>query len=112
MAAVIIALGGCASNPRSFAVALQDDPKFDSPECREIRLKALDYDDKVGSRMAIGLVSGLLLGPFGLPFAIAADANQNEERLSWNREIHLRCSSEPLPETLQAENIIVPAHET
>ena len=37
------------------------------------------------------MVSGLLLGPFGLPIAAAADARQDEERQAFNREIQLRC---------------------
>jgi hypothetical protein len=63
----------------------------------------LQYDDKVGSRVAIGLASGLLLGPFGIPIAVAADANQNAEREAWNKEIHLRCSSKPLPSKEKSE---------
>lgn len=77
------------------------DPKWDTQECKDIRLAAVSYNDKVGSRVAIGLASGLLLGPFGIPIAIAADANQDEVRKGFNREIHLRCSSQPLPKELQ-----------
>lgn len=91
-------LAACASKPQDFASQLDmKDKKFNSKECSEIRLHALQYDDKVGSRVAIGIASGLLLGPFGIPIAAAADANQNAEREAWNREIHLRCSSKPLP---------------
>ncbi len=77
--------------------------KYNSEDCKAIRLKSLEYNDKVGERMAIGLASGLLLGPFGLPFAAAADANQDRERRAWNREIHMRCSDKPLPENLKPD---------
>jgi hypothetical protein len=98
LVAFSVTLSACAAKPQQFTGQLDhSDPKYKSKECADIRLKALDYDDKVGSRVAIGLASGLLLGPFGIPIAAAADASQNAEREAWNREIHLRCSSKPLP---------------
>jgi hypothetical protein len=97
-------LAGCASKPADYAATLSmQDPKWETPECKEIRLAAVNYNDKVGSRVAIGLVSGLLLGPFGIPIAAAADANQDQVRKQFNREVHLRCSSLPLPEKMQAK---------
>ena len=85
-------LAGCAARPQQTLGTLNTtDPRFDTPECREIRLRALQYDDRVGERLAVGVVSGLLLGPFGLPIAAAADARQDEERQAFNREIQLRC---------------------
>lgn len=99
-----VALAGCAAKPANYATTLSvQDPKWDSPECQQIRLAALSYDDKVGQRVAIGLASGLLLGPFGLPIAAAADAQQNEQRKLFSREVHLRCSSLPLPEELHVD---------
>lgn len=93
-----LTVAGCASKPQQTAMQLTtSDPKFNSPECLDIRSKALTYDDKVGERFAVGLVSGLLLGPFGIPIAVAADANQNEERKAFNREIQLRCMTNPPP---------------
>jgi hypothetical protein len=102
LGALCIGLAGCQTTPAKYAAALpQDDPKWNSADCKAIRLKALDYDDKVGGRMAIGVGAGLLLGPFGIPLAAAADANQNEIRKAWDREVHLACSSKPLPESLK-----------
>jgi hypothetical protein len=101
LAASSLLLAGCQSKPAEYATTLStQDPKWETPECREIRLAALNFDDKVGQRMAIGLASGLLLGPFGLPIAAAADAEQNEQRRLFAREMHMRCSSLPLPEEL------------
>lgn len=108
-----MALAGCASKPQHFTGQLDtSDVKYKTKECSDIRLKALDYDDKVGTRVAIGLASGLLLGPFGLPIAVAADANQNSEREAWNREIHQRCSSKPLPEALDPNRKPPPPPQT
>lgn len=91
-------LAGCAAQPQRTITELSAmDPKFNSRECLDIRSKALTYDDKTGERMAIGVVSGLLLGPFGLPIAASADASQNEQRKAFNREIALRCMSNPPP---------------
>lgn len=50
---------------------------------------------------AVAMASGLLLGPFGLPIAAAADANQEQQRKLFAREVHMRCSSLPLPKGLQ-----------
>ena len=95
-------LAACASSPDKYAASLpQQDPKWNTAECKEIRLKALEFDHKIGQRVAIGLASGLLLGPFGLPIAAASDAERNEARRMFNREIHIRCSSKPIPKDLQ-----------
>ncbi|MER9596674.1 MULTISPECIES: hypothetical protein [unclassified Mesorhizobium] len=97
----VVALAGCTTTPADYATTLsQQDPKWDSPDCKQIRLAALGYDDKVGERMAIGVASGLLLGPFGLPLAASADANQEKQRKLFAREMHMRCSSLPLPKEL------------
>jgi hypothetical protein len=94
-------LAGCVTQPANYATTLSmQDPKFESEDCKQIRVAALGYDDKVGQRAMIGMASGLILGPFGIPLAAAADANQNEQRRLFAREIHLRCSSLPLPPEL------------
>jgi hypothetical protein len=95
-------LAACAPKPQIYAESLpSDDPKWKTPECVSIREKAFGYDDKVAERAVGGLALGLVLGPFGIPFAVAADASQNEDRRSFAREVHMRCSSKPLPEKLK-----------
>jgi hypothetical protein len=85
-------LGACAQNPQRTSLALNSaDPKFTSDECKHIRNKVLDFDEEVGKRVAIGLASGLLLGPFGIPIAIAADADKNTQREVLNLELERRC---------------------
>ena len=104
VALVALFLCGCTKTPDKYAASLpQDDPKYDTPECRDVRLKALEFDNKVGSRMAIGVGAGLLLGPFGIPLAVAADAEREEARKIFAREVHVRCSSKPLPKNLEVK---------
>ncbi len=90
--AVVLGLLGCAANPKETALTLRpNDPKYDTDDCRYIRNKVLDYDDKVGERALTGLALGLFLGPFGIPAAAAIDANQNKERELMNAEMNRRC---------------------
>ena len=98
VAASALLLAGCAAKPQQTMLDLSSaDPKFKSAECVDIRNRALEYDDKIGTRMAIGFASGLLLGPFGLPIAASADAAQNTEREAFNRELQIRCMTNPPP---------------
>ena len=100
----LLVLAGCTATPDRYAASLpQDDPKYNSQECKDIRLQALNFDNKVGSRVAIGLASGLLLGPFGLPIAAMSDAEREDARKMFAREIHIRCSSKPLPKNLEVK---------
>lgn len=97
----LVFLVGCTPTPAKYAASLpEDDPKWNTQECKDIRLQALNFDNKVGSRVAIGLASGLLLGPFGLPIAAAADGEREDARRDYAREVHVRCSSKPLPSNL------------
>jgi hypothetical protein len=100
----IALVSSCTATPDKYAASLpQNDPKYNTQECKDIRLQALSFDNKTGSRMAIGLASGLLLGPFGLPIAAASDAEREEARKLFAREIHMRCSSKPLPKNLEVK---------
>lgn len=105
---ISINIAACASNPQQTVMTLDErDPEYSSKECLDARNIAMQYDDKVISRMGIGLGLGLLLGPFGIPLAIMADMNQNEKREYLNREIEKRCKTQPyqavqaLPEPIE-----------
>jgi hypothetical protein len=92
-----IAIAGClascaAATPQKTVESLNmTDPKFNSPECNDIRARAVSYDDKVAERAVTGMALGLFLGPFGLPMAAATDKAQDDVRRGFNREITLRC---------------------
>lgn len=91
-----LVVSACASNPQQTVMTLDErDPQYTSRECLDARNIAMQYDDKVISRMGIGLGLGLLLGPFGLPLAVMADMNQNEKREYLNKEIEKRCKTQP-----------------
>ena len=103
LVAVILSLSliGCAQNPNEISSNYVNDPKFNTENCQNMRQKALEYNDRVLGRMGTGVALGLFLGPFGLPLAAAGDLAQNEERKAWSREVHLACSSDPLPDILK-----------
>lgn len=89
----VLGLAGCATVQPQQAVN-QLDPRserFNTQDCRQARQIAMSYDDNVGGRMGLGLGLGLLLGPFGLPFAIMADASQAEKRNAVLAELKKHC---------------------
>jgi hypothetical protein len=91
--ALCIGVAACASATPQKTVAMlsMSDPKFNSPECADIRARAVGYDDKVAERAMTGMALGLILGPFGLPMAAATDKAQDDQRKGFDREITLRC---------------------
>lgn len=91
--ALAACVSGCAAATpqKTVSTLTMSDPKFNSPECSDIRARAVGYDDKVAERAMTGMALGLFLGPFGLPMAAAADKAQDDQRAGFNREITLRC---------------------
>jgi hypothetical protein len=97
-------LAGCATTvtPQQAVGQLdQRGEKYSTQECVQARQIALSYDDNVSGRMGLGLGLGLLLGPFGLPFAVMADASQAEKRNAIIGELKKHCEG-ALPRTQQA----------
>lgn len=95
-----ITVAGCATQPAAYAVALSNqDPKWQSPQCKEIRVAAANY--AAGETKTISWAAGLVLGPYGLGLAAASKEHQEKQRKLFAREIHIRCSSLPLPKELQ-----------
>jgi len=95
-------IAGCASPPADYAAQLsRQDPKWRSPECQQIRAAAVNY--QAGEKKTIGVATGMLLGPYGVGIALAGKDNRDKKRALFNREMHLRCSSKPLPPGLQID---------
>jgi hypothetical protein len=58
------------------------DKKYASKECAEIRLKAAEFNNRIGERAVAGVFLGFL-GPVGLVVAANADAAAAEERATY-----------------------------
>lgn len=88
-------LTGCATRqPQQEVTGLDpSSARYASQECRDARMLAMTYDDNVGGRVGVGLGLGLLLGPFGIPFAMAVDASQAQKRDAVNAELVKHCGA-------------------
>ena len=95
-------LAGCATTPVDYAASLsQQDPKWQSPQCQQARLDAQNYDAREKQHMGWG--SGVFLGPYGLGLVSAIKEHEQKQRRALAREVHMQCSSLPLPKELQAD---------
>ncbi len=102
---------GCATtmSPQQAVGQLdQRGEKYSTQECQAARQIALSYDDNVSGRMGIGLGLGLLLGPFGLPFAFMADSSQAEKRNAVLGELKKHCEGSLPKPVMTADSTKVP----
>jgi hypothetical protein len=97
-AACLLALAACASAPAPTAFA-PSDPKAASPECRQARTAAAEWE--ATKKPPMNLAVGALMGPYGLALAAASRDHQAKKRRLLARDIHLACSGAPLPANLQ-----------
>lgn len=99
-AMALLAVAGCTTRPAEYAATLStEDPKWRSPECEQIRTAAVNYE--AGAEKTLSIPAGLLLGPYGLGIAMAGKEHQEKKRKLLARDMHMQCSSLPLPENLQ-----------
>ncbi|MCO5065753.1 MAG: hypothetical protein M9924_15250 [Rhizobiaceae bacterium] len=95
---VLLIVAGCVATPADYVASLSpQDPKWQSPECQQIRATALGYEAR---EQKVYWSAGLLLGPYGLGLVAAGKEHQAKQKKELDREIHLRCSSQPLPKNL------------
>jgi hypothetical protein len=101
-AVLLMALvSGCATSPTNYAATLStNDPKWRSKQCQQVRATALAFEAR--EKETRKLAPGLLLGPYGIGIALAIKEHQDKQRKQIARDMHMRCSSQPLPKELQA----------
>ncbi len=99
---LLAALAGCKTTvPTEYASTLSpNDPRWQSESCRRMRADAARYD--VDPADTFTLSKGILLGPYGVGIAVAGMEHREKQRREFARELHLQCSSRPLPKALQA----------
>lgn len=94
---VLSMVAGCTSMPSEYAATLSTkDPKWQSAACRKARADAANYKEQ-----NVNWGAGALIGPYGLAIVAAGKEHQEKQRVKFARELHLKCSSEPLPRNLQ-----------
>ncbi len=101
-AVLLMALvSSCATSPTNYAATLSTkDPKWRSKQCQQVRATAVAFEAK--EKETRKLAPGLLLGPYGIGIALAIKEHQDKQRKQIARDMHMRCSSQPLPKELQA----------
>ncbi|MEI8698261.1 hypothetical protein LRP31_02740 [Mesorhizobium mediterraneum] len=100
--ALAATVAGCAISPVDYGASLsKQDQKWASPGCQQARMEASDYDAREKKQPGWG--TGVFLGPYGLGLAAAIKEHQQKQRKLFAREVHLRCSSLPLPTELQRD---------
>jgi hypothetical protein len=101
--AMVVALtatvAGCVSSPTQYEASLsQQDPKWATPECQKARADVVNYGTREKEHPGWG--SSLLLGPYSMALVAAIKENEQKQRRLLARQVHLQCSSLPLPRDL------------
>ncbi|WP_074471707.1 hypothetical protein [Bosea sp. BIWAKO-01] len=88
---------GCTTQPASYAGSLNhSDRKWQSAACKEARQKAENYASAETEHLKSSVMIGVL-SPSSALAAVNVTNQQNVRRKQFNRDLHLRCSSAPLP---------------
>jgi hypothetical protein len=99
--ALAATVAGCATSPVDYGASLStQDQKWASPECEKARIAASDYEAREKEHPGWGFV---VLGPYGLGIIAAVKQHEQQQRKLFAREVHLQCSSLPLPKALQGD---------
>lgn len=100
-AACLAALAGCsATSPAQFASTLpRQDPKWSTPECARMRADAATYE----SREKQPPVAFAAVFPYGTLVVATAKEHLAKQRKAFKRDMHLACSSQPLPAGLEPD---------
>ncbi|MER8694507.1 hypothetical protein NKI77_16040 [Mesorhizobium opportunistum] len=99
--ALAATLAGCATSPVDYGASLsQQDQKWASPQCQQARAVASDYEAREKHHPGWEFVA---LGPYGLGIIAATKEHEQKQRKLFAREVHLQCSSLPLPKELEGD---------
>lgn len=102
LVALAATLAGCVTSPVDYGASLsQQDPKWLSPECQQARMAASTYEAREKEHPGWGF--GVMLGPYSLGLVAAIKEHEQKQRKLFSREVHLQCSSLPLPKDLQGD---------
>ncbi|UCI06444.1 hypothetical protein [Mesorhizobium sp. B1-1-8] len=102
VAALAATVAGCVTSPVDYAASLsQQDPKWATPQCQQARMAASDYAAREKEHPGWGF--GVLLGPYSLGLEAAIKEHEQKQRKLFAREVHLQCSSLPLPKKLESD---------
>lgn len=102
--ALAVVVAGCTTAPTQYTSKLSTrDPKWHTRECQAIRAQAANYKEQ-----KVNFASGALLGPYGLALTAAGKEHQEKKRRQLARDMHMRCSSQPLPKALEADPMAKP----
>lgn len=98
--AVGLVCAGCAAQPQIYAQGLKTtDPKWQTAACKAMRQQADGYEQDEKEQLKKSIMIGML-SPSGVLATTNVTNQQNVRRKQFNRDLHLKCSSAPLPEDL------------
>jgi len=101
MSALAATMAGCATSPVDYGASLSpQDPKWASPECQQARAAASDYAVREKQHPGWEFAA---LGPYGLGIIAATKEAEQKHRKLYARNVHLQCSSLPLPKELEGD---------
>lgn len=97
-ALALLAVTGCTTMPSEYEASLSPlDPKWETPECTQARADAHEAEQV----KPFDNGAALMLGPYGFAIAMASRDHLAKQRKLATREMHIQCSSLPLPRSLQ-----------
>ena len=99
--ALAATVAGCATSPVDYGASLSpQDPKWASPDCQQARAAAAAYEVREKQHPGWEFAA---LGPYGLGIIAATKEAEQKQRKLHARDVHLQCSSLPLPKELQGD---------
>ena len=101
---IAVAMGlvcaGCATQPEAYVEGLgTTDAKWQTPACKAMRQRAGAYEQEESDRFKSEFLMHAI-SPSGTLATINVTNQRNIRRRQFSRDVHLACSSQPLPAEL------------